>query len=562
MKPWFEREAKVIKFPEPEKKVVQMPNVASYPDFITGVSDLKARMGKGEISQASHDKLYTDLIHRFMRKESFETPWFIREDATAQIDQTIDQLVNMAKDDPKIQNYVNKVFNKVIDYGKKTLGLAQEMSVNEDPAEMQVAQTGQYTKEIIDKLLANLGTQGVPMNPKIKTLFDKTVKDIQAYEAKKEKQDVATGVEKGRTELSDFLKTYDSTIVALTNKITSSEQAFVDANSYATGKSIKDEVATKQKTIDVLRQVINSIFTGKLFKADKIADKGFQDKLLAFLNGAIKGIVDWDRILQAGKGKTARIDQFIPAEYKEIYALFRDQLMNARPPTTAGAWGPGEVGLILLGNPITKAGDSGDLMDANTGVKFELKASNKSAKGGRLSPKGLSTSPNPKLFKTLKEKHIGAKVLQKHFKDLGNKSYLAGKDSYSVNQRFIRQFNELIDKGLKINVSAFLTDIIISAFTDNSPTEKELAPYIKKMVVGNKIDYDRFVKEYAKFLMVRYQGSGKDKKFEGILVFNPTSGSYTVLDSSKDLDYAGLEITGGIEFGANMVPKSPQIGIA
>ena len=79
MKPWFEREAKVIKFPEPEKKVVQMPNVASYPDFITGVSDLKARMGKGEISQASHDKLYTDLIHRFMKKESFETPWFLRE---------------------------------------------------------------------------------------------------------------------------------------------------------------------------------------------------------------------------------------------------------------------------------------------------------------------------------------------------------------------------------------------------------------------------------------------------------------------------------------------------
>ena len=68
MKPWFEREAKIIKFPEPEKKVVQMPNVASYPDFMTGVSDLKARMGKGEISQDSHDKLYQDLIHRFMRK--------------------------------------------------------------------------------------------------------------------------------------------------------------------------------------------------------------------------------------------------------------------------------------------------------------------------------------------------------------------------------------------------------------------------------------------------------------------------------------------------------------
>jgi hypothetical protein len=82
IQPWFQREleeAEVIKFPEPEKKVLQMPSVASYPDFITGVEDLKARRHKGDISQASHDKLYTDLIHRFMKKESFETPWFLRE---------------------------------------------------------------------------------------------------------------------------------------------------------------------------------------------------------------------------------------------------------------------------------------------------------------------------------------------------------------------------------------------------------------------------------------------------------------------------------------------------
>ncbi len=96
MKPWFEREAKVIKFPEPEKKVVQMPNVASYPDFITGVADLKARRHKGEISQDSHDKLYTDLIHRFMRKEDVENPWFLRE----------------APEDDQIKNRVMTALNK------------------------------------------------------------------------------------------------------------------------------------------------------------------------------------------------------------------------------------------------------------------------------------------------------------------------------------------------------------------------------------------------------------------------------------------------------------------
>ena len=79
MKPWFVKEADIIKFPEPKAKVIQLPNVASYPDFLTGVKDLHNRKAKGEISQDSHDRLYQDLIHRFMKKESFENPWFLRE---------------------------------------------------------------------------------------------------------------------------------------------------------------------------------------------------------------------------------------------------------------------------------------------------------------------------------------------------------------------------------------------------------------------------------------------------------------------------------------------------
>ena len=82
MKPWFEKEkqeADIIKFPEPEKKVIKMPSVSEYPDFITGVLDLQARRDQGQIGQDSYDKLYQDLIHRFMKKESFERPWFLRE---------------------------------------------------------------------------------------------------------------------------------------------------------------------------------------------------------------------------------------------------------------------------------------------------------------------------------------------------------------------------------------------------------------------------------------------------------------------------------------------------
>ena len=85
MKPWFEKEADIIKFPGPERKVIKMPSVSEYPDFISGVLDLQARRDKGQISQNSYDKLYQDLIHRFMKKESFDTPWFLKEDAKADL---------------------------------------------------------------------------------------------------------------------------------------------------------------------------------------------------------------------------------------------------------------------------------------------------------------------------------------------------------------------------------------------------------------------------------------------------------------------------------------------
>ena len=107
MKPWFEKESNVIKFPEPKAKVIQMPNVASYPDFLTGVKDLHNRKDKGEISQASHDKLYQDLIHRFMKKESFEKPWFLREAPSTELLQMIKDRLN----DPNIDE---KTLQKVL----------------------------------------------------------------------------------------------------------------------------------------------------------------------------------------------------------------------------------------------------------------------------------------------------------------------------------------------------------------------------------------------------------------------------------------------------------------
>ena len=79
MRPWFIREDNVVPFPKQDTTVLTLPNVGQYPDFLTGVSDLQARVKQGTLSDTMYKKLYTELLHRFMRRESAETPWFMAE---------------------------------------------------------------------------------------------------------------------------------------------------------------------------------------------------------------------------------------------------------------------------------------------------------------------------------------------------------------------------------------------------------------------------------------------------------------------------------------------------
>ena len=79
MNPWFLKEGDVIPFPKKDDKVVKLPNVGLYPDFLTGVADLQSRVKQGTLSDEMYKKIYTELLHRFMRRESAETPWFMVE---------------------------------------------------------------------------------------------------------------------------------------------------------------------------------------------------------------------------------------------------------------------------------------------------------------------------------------------------------------------------------------------------------------------------------------------------------------------------------------------------
>ena len=137
MKPWFEKEileGDVIKFPEPKEKVIQMPNIASYPDFLTGVKDLQNRLSDGQISQESYDKLYAELIQRFMKKESFENPWFLRELKADQLKIDVQKAIqSLNPEDPEHINLLSRLYTTLnkTDYNQRVL---QVFSKDEDNA--------------------------------------------------------------------------------------------------------------------------------------------------------------------------------------------------------------------------------------------------------------------------------------------------------------------------------------------------------------------------------------------------------------------------------------------
>ena len=112
MKPWFEKEAEIIPFPKkPERQVIKMPSVSEYPDFITGVQDLQAREKKGQISKDTYDRLYADLIQRFMKKESFENPWFLRELKADQLKIDVQKAIqSLNPEDPEHINLLSRLY--------------------------------------------------------------------------------------------------------------------------------------------------------------------------------------------------------------------------------------------------------------------------------------------------------------------------------------------------------------------------------------------------------------------------------------------------------------------
>jgi hypothetical protein len=377
----------------------------------------------------------------------------------------------------------------------------------------------------------------------------------------------------------------------------------------------RPKVPKPKKTLPAKKELINLLtdtFSRPLAGATSIDDRDERaDRITEFMTRCITGVIKFEDLLDAKRGNVLSL-LTDPDDQKIVEII--GNLLLIKPSATAGNWGPGELGLAILGDPVTKSNDKGDL-DIN-GRLIELKASQNPEKGGRLGTQALEKglAGLPKYYEALQtllssaygknipfdfslkkaskksqeseelaeaRKQTSRKLQLKHTavlpaNNLGVYTTSEGKQKDIKWTSFGRTFvNHSLNPKIKNKVGSdttkdFLRSVALSCL---NPLFSELydTDFVNNCVnKDGTIKYETFTAGYTKMLYQIYQI--KDKVGE-IMVLNPNSGSYYVLSGPDDIDNAiQTDPTGEfqnvqigsvcIDFTDSQGKASPQIGIA
>ena len=123
-------------------------------------SVLASGQKQGQISKDSYDKLYTELIHRFIKKESFENPWFLREAEPEDIKSLAQQVADLPTD--VSDRLLSKIANAVsLAHSKDEKGQAMTPytkvagSLKKVAADIADTDLQKYYKEVARYMLGN-----------------------------------------------------------------------------------------------------------------------------------------------------------------------------------------------------------------------------------------------------------------------------------------------------------------------------------------------------------------------------------------------------------------------
>jgi hypothetical protein len=507
-------------------------------------------------------------------------------DFSAQIEAELNNLSNIVDKKPEVEDKINAGLQKLIKLAKTSAGPAEKPAQPAAaPAPQQKSQLeppASETKETMfdeaaaaismtDSLVSTLMTElaNVVDNAKKKAILG-MLKNLVA-EAKQEEFSAGKDIINQLKSSANILAAKISgTLEALKQQY---DEQISEGDPQAPKRNSKSPKEVNKELIDL----IEGIFNKPISQANTIQQRdAIAKKILSFMKRCEVGVIDLKAKIAAGKGI---ITSGISAEDQEILDMLENALMKAKPGKTAGNWGPGELGLAILGTPVNK-GSKGDL-DVG-GEMIELKASQNPKKGGRFGSTALQRGTDGKAEYTeaLRDLLTTAGYNPKQLLDKSNPKYIGllpaakGKTKTVSHLSFGQTFIEAgLNPKIKGRVSPddtlnFLEMVAISCITKEYKYDIRTKPLFQSCVNGDStINLPMFNLKYSEMLYGLYQKTDDVGK---IMVMNPLTGSYFILGGPKDLAKAAKSdgknapiqfSTVTIDFSDSQGKASPQIGI-
>ena len=413
------------------------------------------------------------------------------------------------------------------------------------------------------------------------------------------KTGVGAGQEKEFSDDMSFIEEYDVLVKKLAAKTTGTllaleahyeKQAQLarediargdpDSDDYHPGVEIPNVSAPKQTQVEkAVEDTIRSVFSGPAFSAKTRSEKiKTRTTLKKFLGDCVEGILPLGPLLDKGSGNVIRA--FEKTQYGELSDFFQELLGKVPSGSGAGSWGPAELALSVVGTPVVKA-DKGDL-NIGGGRMIELKASRSAKSGGRVNTEAIGTG--------LTGKGNYDRVWKPFAKEIG-----IGDDRYTEDKKSIT-FKSQTKKGevtKKIKYTSWgptlINNIINPAIESSSVNRGTVVKFVQAVALapvmesfrkggGHQFESNRcvnpdgtindknFVAEYLNMVMNFYVQTDQVSE---VLVINPVTGNYHVIDANK-MDTLHNKVTDGdiqlsttyLDFTDNQSKASPQIGTA
>ena len=138
--------------------------------------------------------------------------------------------------------------------------------------------------------------------------------------------------------------------------------------------------------------------------------------------------IDFDQLIKQTHGTIEQEFAKKGKEYLDVYNNFENILGRTIDKSGAGAWGPGELGLLMLSNPVKK-GTKGDIMTV-ANLQVEVKASKKATAGARLNVEQATKGNLTKDYNEVLRKYFGDSV--KIYSSIGEPNFHGATCVYGV----------------------------------------------------------------------------------------------------------------------------------